>query len=145
MQGLYKNPPEPCIQCQNFANDMALINAGYVGLDAARDTWLNFNALLKQNAFVIFGKLLTITIIFTNFFTVVDRMYKNQFLMSVPQLLLDVLSDEEMQETVKDNILNGIEQKVFLLGSMPGASCKSIGFRIGTLFRQVFGVSYENV
>jgi hypothetical protein len=123
---------------------MALINTGYVELDQARDTWINFNALLKENAFVIFGKLLTITIIFTNFFTVVDRLYKNTFLMSVPQLLMDLLSDEEMQETVKNNILEGIEQKVILLGSMPGASCKSIGFRIGTIFRDVFGISYEN-
>lgn len=73
---------------------MALINTGYVGLDQARDTWVNFNSLLKENAFVIFGKLLTVTIIFTNFFTVVDRLYKNTFLMSVPQLLMDILSDE---------------------------------------------------
>jgi hypothetical protein len=43
---------------------------------------------------VIFGKLLTVTIIFTNFFTVVDRLYKNTFLMNVPQLLMDILSDE---------------------------------------------------
>ncbi len=96
MQGLYAKPPEPCTKCTSFANDMALINTGYVVLDSARDTWINFDSLLKQNAFVIFGKLLTLTIVFTNFFTVVDRLYKDTFLMSVPQLILDVLSNEEM-------------------------------------------------
>ncbi len=73
---------------------MALLNKGYVGMDLVRDTWINFSNLSKQNPFVIFGKLINIIIIFTNFFLVVDRLYRNKFIMSVPELILDVLSDE---------------------------------------------------
>lgn len=73
---------------------MGLINKGYVGMDMVRDTWLNFNTFAKQNPFVILGKLINIILIFSNFFTVVDRLYNNKFIMSVPQLILDVLSDD---------------------------------------------------
>ena len=93
MLGLHAAPPTPCLQCQNFANEMALINQGYVGLDAARDTVYNYQKMLKENPFVVFGKLLTITITFTNFFPVVDRIYRNTFWMSVPLTVIDILAD----------------------------------------------------
>lgn len=109
MLGLFNKPPEQCIQCKNFANDMALLNTGYVGLDQARDTWINYQSFQKQSAIKILGKLISITIIFTNFFVVLDRLYNNKFLMSVPQKIVDILADEEKQSVVKANIMDGVE------------------------------------
>lgn len=78
MQGLYDSPPDNCPACVSFSTDVGLMNLGYVGLHLAANTWQNFNAWMSQNPFQIFGNLVSSTLLFVNFFTAVDRIYKNK-------------------------------------------------------------------
>jgi hypothetical protein len=90
IQGLYRQPPmgKNCVACTNFSADMVSINRGYVALELAGDLWKNFNTMLNQSPFKIFTSLVSITILFYDLFMHVDKIFKNSFLMNIPNVVV---------------------------------------------------------
>ena len=64
--------------------------------------------------------------------------------MALPTMLFSLLQEPAQQDAIRVHIMQHLEKIIILLGTLPGASCKSIGFRIGTVVRFVFNVAYDS-
>ena len=64
--------------------------------------------------------------------------------MALPTMLFTLLQDPLEKDAIRNNIIQRLEKIIILLGTLPGATCKSIGFRIGTVVRYVFNVAYDS-
>ena len=92
LTGLYRNPPSTCSKCDSFGVSVANINLGYIGLQAVRDTWINFNNLISGNPFQIVGNMITIVTLFINMYYHVDQIFKDSFIMKIPILVTQILA-----------------------------------------------------
>jgi len=64
--------------------------------------------------------------------------------MALPQMLVTLMQDKEQQDAVRKNLDVNLERIVILAGTLPGASCKSVGVRLGTVIRLMFNVAFDS-
>jgi hypothetical protein len=58
-------------------------------------------------------------------------------------LIVATLSDPLQQNSVANALNDNFIKLIFLLETLPGASCEKIGYRIGSLIRLIFNVGYD--
>ena len=119
------------------------MNKGYVYIDKMRSTWIDYNKVVNQSFFTILASLITLFSMFFNFFIHVDSLYKNDFIMNLPIKMVDFLVDESNMAIVGANFYEHMNLLVMLTATIPGADCRSIGYRFGTYIRKVFGLTYD--
>ncbi|CDW82284.1 UNKNOWN [Stylonychia lemnae] len=142
MEGLYNQKLQNCPKCASFATNVQGVNRGYVYIVEVRDTWINKDAILKQSIFIILASLTSIFLMFFDFYINLDRVFQDETIMSIPNTIVTMLSDPLNQPIVQTNFKAKMNTITVLAATIPGADCKSLGYRLGAIVRFIFGVSY---
>ena len=112
-------------------------------LESVRDKWINENAVTSLDILKISGVLLEIYLIFLSVLKPIDDLMQNQKYMDISRQIFQIFSNKDFLNTLVTNVLNKSNQMSVLLITIPGATCYSIGYRLGAFTRFLFGVVYK--
>eukprot|EP00347_Sterkiella_histriomuscorum_P012637 403367807 len=144
LSGLYTTIPTNCPRCDSFAKNMQGINKGYVYVIQMRDLWIDRNKVFNQGAVQILSSLVTIYAMFYDFYIHLDNLFQDTTVMTIPNIVVTMLADVAYQPTVKQNFSQKMNAISTLAMTIPGANCRALGYRVATILRFIFGVTYPN-
>ncbi len=81
---------------------------------------------------------------FYSFYINLDAVFNDSVVMSIPNRMVTMLASTEYQPVVESNFNLKLNAIMVLAGTIPGADCKTLGYRLGTMVRFIFGVRYES-
>lgn len=73
-----------CSDCEEFGNDAALVNIGFVTIENNKDKWLDKSKITSLNVLQILGTLMQVYLIFVISLVPIDSVLTNKHMMSIP-------------------------------------------------------------
>ena len=135
---------QTCNDCEQYGNNMALINYGLVTIEQNKDQWLDKSKITSLNVLQIMGALMQVYMLFIIALVPIDSIITNQQLMSIPGHVFGIFQNKDAFIQLATNVLQKSTQMAILIVTLPGADCHTIGYRVGAFERFLFGIVYTN-
>ena len=144
IQGLYRNPPVPCMLCMKLATIAGTLQVNFITLEKNRDKWINIEDVLKLDFFTQISRLITLVALFGTTALSIDQLLKDAKIMGLIDLTVKRMDPNYLNQ-MQMNVLDNLSQLTILWSLSPGASCHSLGVRAGTTVKRLLKISFETI